>query len=93
MGLGSSQEPKTLSTRAVFLLVFLFAIFVITCFSAKMIAFLSLIKLHHEIKTLDDILRSEYQIGTVKKVKKCISVFLTYYQCDKIFFALNSDQA
>ena len=47
MGIGSSTEPKTLTTKAVFLLVFLLSIFVLTCYSAKMISFLSVFKYNH----------------------------------------------
>ena len=65
MGQGSSVEPISFSTRVVFLLVFFVAIFVITCFSAKMIVFLSFFKLNHEIKTIGDILRTDYKIGTI----------------------------
>ena len=66
LGQGSSVEPKTLPTKMVFLIVFLFAIFVITCFSAKMIAFLSFHKSNHPINSLEDVLKSEYSIGSIK---------------------------
>ena len=66
MGQGASVEPKSLSSKIGFFVIFFFAIFVLSCFSAKLIVFLSFIKIDHPVKSLEDILETEYSIGTLE---------------------------
>ena len=66
MGQGSSLEPKSLSSKLVFLTIFVFSIFLITCFSAKLTSLLAFVKLEADIESLEDVLQSDYKIGTLK---------------------------
>ena len=66
MGQGSSMEPKSISTRVAFRTIFCLAIFVLTCYSAKMISFLTFVKIHPPVESLQEILQSDYNTGTMK---------------------------
>ena len=65
MGQGSSIEPKSFATRAAFIPIFFLAIFIITCYSAEMIAFLTFFKIQNPFETLDDVLLTDYKVGTL----------------------------
>ena len=64
MGQGSSIEPRSLSTRVAFLPIFILAILIITCYSAKMIAFLTFFKIYQPFDTIEDVLLSDSKVGT-----------------------------
>ena len=66
MGQGSVLEPKSVSSKMVFLTIFLFSIIIITSFSAKMISFLAFVKIDPEIETLEDVIASDFKICTVE---------------------------
>ena len=65
MGQGSSIEPKSLATRAAFIPIFFLSILILTCYSAKMIAFLTFFKIQTPFHTLDDVLLTDYKVGTL----------------------------
>ena len=64
VGQGSWLDPKSMSTKIVLLTSFLFAVVLITSFSAKLVSFSTVTKL--PFKGLDDTLRKGYSIGSVK---------------------------
>ena len=63
-GQGSWLDPKTLSTRIVFLTSFLFAVILITSFSANLVAFSTVTPL--PFTGLENIKRSGYSVGAVQ---------------------------
>ena len=66
MGQGSSLEPKSFSTRIVFSMIFFVAIIVIASYSAKMVAFLAIVKIQPEIENLEDIPGSDFKLGYLR---------------------------
>ena len=66
MGQGSVLEPKSVSSKMVFLTIFLFSIIIITSFSAKMTSLLAYVKINPEIESLEDIIGSDFKICTVQ---------------------------
>ena len=66
MGQGSSIEPKSFSTRMVFISIFFLSVIVITSYSSKMVAFLALIKIQPEIANLEEVPGSNFKLGYVK---------------------------
>ena len=65
MGQGSALQPKSVSSKLVFLTIFLFSIIIITSFSAKMTSFLAWVKIDPEVETLDDVVVSDFNICTL----------------------------
>ena len=66
MGQGSSIEPKSFSTRMVFITIFFLSVIVITSYSSKMVAFLAIIKIQPEIANLEEVPGSNFKLGYVK---------------------------
>ena len=66
VGQGSWLDPKSLSSKLVFLTSFLFGVIIITSFSAKLISFLTVIKLTLPFTSLHDIQGTAYSLGSVK---------------------------
>ena len=64
VGQGSWLDPKSMSTKIVLLTSFLFAVILITSFSAKLVSFSTVTEL--PFKGLDETLRRGYSIGSVK---------------------------
>ena len=66
VGQGSWLDPKSLSSKIVFLTSFLFGVILITSFSAKLISFLTVIKLTLPFTSLKEIQGTSYGIGSVR---------------------------
>ena len=67
MAQGSWLEPKSIPTRIIFLLSFLFGITIYTAYSAKLISFLSVPKVVMPFTSLEDLLKSrEFSVGMLK---------------------------
>ena len=66
MAQGSVLEPKSASSKVVFLTIFIFSVIFITSFSAKMILFLAFVKIDPEIETLEDDIASDFKICTIE---------------------------
>ena len=62
---GCSIDPKSASTKLVFLLCYIFGILLYTGYTAKLISFLTVIKLTLPFTTLEGILGTDYGIGAV----------------------------
>ena len=62
---GSHLQPKTASTRIVFCTSFVLGVILLASYSAKLISFLAVIKTNVPFQTLEDVLHSEYQFGSV----------------------------
>ena len=67
MAQGSWLEPKSIPTRIIFLLSFLYGITIYTAYSAKLVSFLSVPKVALPFTSLEDLLTSrEFSVGMVK---------------------------
>ena len=66
MGQGSAIEPKSFSTRIVFITNYLLGVVILASYSSKMVAFLSTVKLHPEIETLEEVPGSDFKFGYLK---------------------------
>ena len=67
MAQGSWIDPKSISSRIIFLTSFLFGVILYTAFSAKLISFLSVAKVTLPFSSLEELLASqEYRVGVVR---------------------------
>ena len=64
---GSWLDPKSLSSRIIFLVSFLCGVTIYTAYSAKLISFLSVVKVTLPFTTLEELLASgQYSVGLTK---------------------------
>ena len=62
---GTSLEPKSTSTKIIFLLCFLLGLMVVSSFNATLTSYLAVFKLSLPFKTLGGIFDTEYTIGGI----------------------------
>ena len=62
---GSSSEPKSSASRVVFLMSYILGVVLLGSFSAQLISYLTVVKMDLPFTTMDEMLKTEFTIGTV----------------------------